>query len=122
MGGRRQGHLQPTLAVASGGTAPKQALDAKYLIVPRDLRLTAMNLLYPSFAHESNIFSENMQKGQMGDVITTPSSATPTIGLPAPIRAWHRASSWPSVSAFCLRSSSRMAKPTAPFSATTRFA
>lgn len=60
------------LAVASGGTAPKQALDAKYLIVPRDLRLTAMNLLYPSFAHESNIFSENMQKGQMGDVITSP--------------------------------------------------
>ena len=60
------------LAVASGGTAPKQALDAKYLIVPRDLRLTGMNLLYPSFAHESNIFSENMQKGQMGDVITCP--------------------------------------------------
>ena len=60
------------LAVASGGTAPKQALDAKFLLVPRDLRLTAMNLLYPSFAHESNIFSENMQKGQMGDVITCP--------------------------------------------------
>ena len=60
------------LAVASGGTAPKQALDAKLLIVPRDLRLTGMNLLYPSFAHESNIFSENMQKGQMGDVITCP--------------------------------------------------
>ena len=60
------------MAVASGGSAPKQALDAKYLIVPRDLRLTAMNLLYPSFAHESNIFSENMQKGQMGDVITCP--------------------------------------------------
>ncbi len=60
------------LAVASGGTAAKQALDAKYLIVPRDLRLSAMNLLYPSFAHESNIFSENMQKGQMGDVITCP--------------------------------------------------
>jgi hypothetical protein len=60
------------LAVASGGTAAKQALDAKYLLVPRDLRLTAMNLLYPSFAHESNIFSENMQRGQMGDVITCP--------------------------------------------------
>jgi hypothetical protein len=60
------------LAVANGGTAPKQALDARYLLVPRELRLTAMNLLYPSFAHESNIFSENMQKGQMGDVITCP--------------------------------------------------
>jgi hypothetical protein len=60
------------MAVASGGTAPKLALDARYLLVPRDLRLTAMNLLYPSFAHESNIFSENMQRGQMGDVITCP--------------------------------------------------
>ncbi len=64
-------YSQP-MAVGSGGTAPKLALDARYLIVPRDLRLTAMNLLYPSFAHESSIFSENMQKGQMGDVITCP--------------------------------------------------
>jgi hypothetical protein len=60
-----------SLVIASG-TAPKLALDAKYLLVPRDLRLTGMQLLYPSFAHESNIFSENMQKGQMGDVITVP--------------------------------------------------
>lgn len=60
------------MAVASGGTAPKLALDARYLLVPRDLRLTGMNILYPSFAHESSIFSENMQKGQMGDVITCP--------------------------------------------------
>ena len=61
-----------SMAVASGATAPKLALDARYLLVPRDLRLTGMNLLYPSFAHESNIFSENMQRGQMGDVITCP--------------------------------------------------
>ena len=60
------------MAVASGGSAPKLALDARYLLVPRDLRLSGMNLLYPSFAHESSIFSENMQKGQMGDVITCP--------------------------------------------------
>jgi len=60
------------MAVASGGTAPKLALDARYLLVPRELRLTGMNILYPSFAHESSIFSENMQKGQMGDVITCP--------------------------------------------------
>ena len=60
------------LTVGSGGSAPKQALDARYLLVPRELRLTGMNLLYPSFAHESNIFSENMQRGQMGDVITCP--------------------------------------------------
>ena len=60
------------MVIPSGGTAPKLALDAKYLLVPRDLRLTGMQILYPSFAHEANIFSENMQKGQMGDVITVP--------------------------------------------------
>ncbi len=58
--------------VIGSGSAPKMALDAKYLLVPRDLRLTGMQVLYPSFAHEANIFSENMQKGQMGDVITVP--------------------------------------------------
>lgn len=64
-------YTQP-LVTASGNSAAKQAIDAKYLLVPRDLRLTAMEILYPSFAHEANIFSENMQKGQMGDVITVP--------------------------------------------------
>ena len=53
-------------------TKPKLALDAKYLLVPRGLRLTAMRILYPTFERESNIFSENMQRGEMGDVITVP--------------------------------------------------
>jgi hypothetical protein len=61
-----------SMVIKSGGTAPKLTLDAKYLLVPRDLRLTGTQILYPSFAHEANIFSENMQKGQMGDVITVP--------------------------------------------------
>jgi hypothetical protein len=64
-------YTQP-LVTASGNTAAKLALDAKYLLVPRDLRLSAMEILYPSFAHEANIFSENMQRGEMGDVITVP--------------------------------------------------
>lgn len=64
-------YTQP-LVTATGNTTARLALDAKYLLVPRDLRLTAMQILYPSFAHEANIFSENMQKGQMGDVITVP--------------------------------------------------
>ena len=61
-----------SMVVASGGTAPKLALDARYLIVPRDLRLTAMRILYPTFEREASIFSENMQRGEMGDVITCP--------------------------------------------------
>jgi len=64
-------YSQP-LVIASGATAPKLALDARYLLVPRGLRLAGMQILYPSFSHESNIFSENMQQGQMGDVITVP--------------------------------------------------
>lgn len=60
------------LAVAAGAEAPMQALDARYLLVPRGLRLTGWNILYPSFAHEANIFSENLQRGEMGDVIVCP--------------------------------------------------
>lgn len=62
---------QPML-VKAGGTAPKLALDARYLIVPRGLRLNAMRILYPSFEREATIFSENLQRGEMGDVITCP--------------------------------------------------
>jgi hypothetical protein len=62
---------QPML-LASGGTAPKLALDARYCLVPRSLRLTAMRILYPAFEREATIFSENMQRGEMGDVITCP--------------------------------------------------
>jgi len=68
---------QPML-VKAGGTAPKLALDARYLIVPRALRLTAMRLLYPSFEREASIFSENLQRGEMGDVITCPEMSDAT--------------------------------------------
>ncbi len=60
------------MLVGAAGVAPKLALDAKYLLVPRTLRLTAMRLLYPTFEREANIFSDNMQKGEYGDVITVP--------------------------------------------------
>ena len=60
------------MLVAAGGTAPKLAVDARYLIVPRSLRLAAQRILYPSLAYEANITSENLQRGQFGDVITCP--------------------------------------------------
>ncbi len=56
----------------AGGGGPKLALDAKYLLAPRSLRLTAMQILYPNMEHTLNIFSENLQKGAAGDVITVP--------------------------------------------------
>lgn len=58
--------------LVGSGTAPKLALDAKYLLVPRSLRLTGMQMLYPNMEHSANIFSENMQRGEYGDVITVP--------------------------------------------------
>ncbi len=64
-----------TLLVATGQSAPKLALDPKYLLVPRQLRLTGMQILYPQWERQANIFSQNMQQGQMGDVITVPEFA-----------------------------------------------
>jgi len=64
-------YSQPML-VKAGDAAPKLALDARYLLVPRALRLEARRILYPSFEREANIFSENMQRGEMGDVVTVP--------------------------------------------------
>lgn len=53
-------------------TPPAQALDLKYLLVPRALRLAAMQILYPNWERQAQIFSENMQKGEAGDVICCP--------------------------------------------------
>jgi hypothetical protein len=64
-------YSQPML-VAAGESGPRLALDPKYLLVPRALRLVGMRILYPSFERESNIFSENLQRGEYGDVITVP--------------------------------------------------
>ena len=60
------------MLVASGSAAPKLAVDARYLVVPRSLRLTAQRILYPSLVYEANFTSENLQRGQFGDVITCP--------------------------------------------------
>ena len=60
------------MLVATGATAPKLAVDARYLIVPRALRLQAQKILYPSLAYEANITSENLQRGQFGDVVVCP--------------------------------------------------
>ena len=60
------------MLTAGNGKAPKLAVDARFLIVPRSLRLAAQHILYPSLTYEANITSENLQRGQFGDVITCP--------------------------------------------------
>jgi len=54
------------------GTGDKMAIDPRYLLVPRVLRLTAMKILYPEWENLADISSENMQKGLIGDVVTVP--------------------------------------------------
>jgi len=48
------------------------AVDAKYCLVPRELKLTAMQILYPTLERTANIYSENLQRGEPGDVIVCP--------------------------------------------------
>ena len=67
-----------TMLAPAGVTGPKLAVDARYLIVPRSLRLTAQHILYPSLTYEANITSENLQRGQFGDVVVCPEFSDPT--------------------------------------------
>jgi len=54
------------------GTGPRQAVNPRYCLVPRALQLAAMKILYPSLENAAAIYSENMQRGQPGDVVTVP--------------------------------------------------
>jgi hypothetical protein len=68
-------YSQPLLirnAVGYYGTGAAMAVDPRYLLVPRELRLTAMKILYPSWENAANIHSENLQRGSMGDVVVVP--------------------------------------------------
>jgi hypothetical protein len=60
------------------GTGPKMAINPRYLLVPRTLQLAAMKILYPSLENAANIYSENMQRGQPGDVKVVPEWTDPT--------------------------------------------
>ena len=66
---------QPMLiknAATHYGTGPALAINPRYLVVPRAMQLTAMKILYPTLENAANIYSENMQRGQPGDVVTVP--------------------------------------------------
>lgn len=68
-------YKQPLLvknAAGVYGTGPAMAINPRYLLVPRDLTLTAQSILYPNWNAASGYHTENLQKGQEGDVITVP--------------------------------------------------
>ena len=54
------------------GTGPKMAINPRYLVVPRALKLTAEGILYPSWDRSANVHSENLQRQTMGDVVVVP--------------------------------------------------
>jgi hypothetical protein len=54
------------------GAGAKMAVNPKYLLVPRALQLTGMQILYPTLERAAQIYSENLQRGEPGDVITVP--------------------------------------------------
>lgn len=54
------------------GSGPRMAVNPRYCLVPRTLQLAAMKILYPLFENSLNIVSENLQRGQPGDVLTVP--------------------------------------------------
>jgi len=54
------------------GTGPKMAINPRFCVVPRALQLTAMKILYPTLENAANIYSENMQRGEPGDVVIVP--------------------------------------------------
>jgi len=54
------------------GTGPRIGLNPRYCLVPRALQLTAKKMLYGDWENAANIHSNNLQKGNMGDVLTVP--------------------------------------------------
>jgi hypothetical protein len=54
------------------GTGPKMAINPRYCLVPRVLTLTARAILEPEWNAAATYNTENLQRGQPGDVITVP--------------------------------------------------
>ena len=74
-------YKQPMLiknAAGVYGTGPAIAINPRFLLVPRVLQLAAMKILYPTLENAANIYSDNMQRGQPGDVITVPEWSDPS--------------------------------------------
>jgi hypothetical protein len=68
-------YSQPMLIAQEAGfygTGSQMALDPRYCLVPRELRLTAMKILYPSWENAADIHSENLQQQRLGDVVVVP--------------------------------------------------
>ncbi|HZQ10762.1 MAG TPA: hypothetical protein VFD70_29560, partial [Anaerolineae bacterium] len=54
------------------GTGKKLAVHPRYLLVPRALWLTGAQILYPALERASGYNTQNLQRGEQGDVIVVP--------------------------------------------------
>jgi hypothetical protein len=54
------------------GTGPKMAINPRFCVVPRVLKLTAANILYGAWSSVANQHNENFQRGEPGDVVVMP--------------------------------------------------
>jgi hypothetical protein len=54
------------------GTGAKLALNPRFLLVPRALELSGKQIIYPTLERATQIYSENQQRGEPGDVIVVP--------------------------------------------------
>lgn len=59
---------------ASGyyGTGPRMAANPRYLLVPKELELTAGKILYGAYDSGASVIGENLQRQREGDVIVVP--------------------------------------------------
>lgn len=60
------------MLVASGETAPKLALEPRYLVVPRSLKQTARGILVPYWDRASGVHSENLYRLDEEAVVVCP--------------------------------------------------
>ena len=60
------------MLVASGETAPKLALEPRYLVVPRALKQTARGILVPAWDRAVNVHSENLYRLDEDAVVVCP--------------------------------------------------
>ena len=61
-----------SMLVASGETAPKLALEPRYLVVPRALKQTARGILVPVWDRATNVHSENLYRLDEEAVVVCP--------------------------------------------------
>ena len=68
-------YAQPMLikqAAGYYGTGDAMAINPRYCVVPRELELTAKQILYGTWDATATVHSENLQRGADGDVVVVP--------------------------------------------------